>query len=56
MICYIIYNSDLVEVAKGRIGNKREETALAFVDDTAFIAVAKTFNETHEILKDMLER
>ena len=56
MICYIIYNSDLVEVAKGRIGNKREETTLAFVDDTAFIAVAKTFKETHEILIDMLER
>lgn len=56
MICYIIYNSDLVEVAKGRIGNKREESALAFVDDTAFIAVARTFKETNEMLKDMLER
>ena len=56
MICYLIYNSDLVEVAKGRIGNRREEIALAFVDDTAFVAVAKSFEETHEILKDMLNR
>lgn len=56
MICYLIYNLDLVEVAKGRIGNRREEIALAFVDDTVFIAVAKTFEVTHEILKDMLNR
>jgi ribonuclease HI len=30
--------------------------ALAFVDDTAYVAVAKTFQETHEILTDMMER
>jgi len=56
MICYLIYNSDLVEVAKGRIGQRREEIALAFVDDTAFVAVAETFKETHEILMNMMTR
>ncbi|KAG2071137.1 hypothetical protein BDR04DRAFT_946931, partial [Suillus decipiens] len=38
MICYLIYNSDPVDIAKGKIGNKQEEMALAFVDDTAYIA------------------
>lgn len=56
MICYLIYNSNLVDIAKGRIGRGCEEIALAFVDDTAYIAVANTFGETHAILKDMLER
>lgn len=51
MILYIIYDSDLVEMAKG----KRELT-LAFVDDTAFLAIGETFQETHRILRDMLER
>jgi len=51
MILYIIYNSDLVRVAKGK-----HELMLAFVDDTAFLAIGKTFQETHEILWDMLER
>jgi hypothetical protein len=55
MICYLIYNSDLVEVARGRIGNRRKEIALAFVDDTAYIAIAETFEETHKILRDMLK-
>ena len=51
MILYIIYNSDLVDVAKGK-----NELALAFVDDTAYLAIGKTFQETHKILNDMLER
>ena len=50
MILYIIYNSDLVDVAKGK-----DKLALAFVDDTAFLAIGKTFEETHKILNDMLE-
>jgi len=44
MILYIIYDSDLVRVAKGK-----HELTLAFVDDTAFLAIGKTFQETHEI-------
>jgi len=51
MILYIIYDSDLVEIAKGK-----QELTLAFVDDTAFLAIGKTFQETHEILGEMLER
>jgi len=51
MILYIIYDSDLVRTAKGK-----QELTLAFVDDTAFLAIGKTFQEMHQILKDMLER
>ncbi|KIJ19216.1 hypothetical protein PAXINDRAFT_70298, partial [Paxillus involutus ATCC 200175] len=42
MILYIIYNSDLVDTAKGR---SKQELALAFVDDTAFVAIGKNFQE-----------
>lgn len=57
MILYIIYNSDLVDVAKARKGREvLKELTLAFVDDTAFIAIAKDFKSTHRILQDMLER
>ena len=51
MILFIIYNSDLVETAANT-----NELTLAFVDNTAFIAIGKDFNETHAILVDMLER
>ena len=51
MILFIIYNSDLVETAENS-----NELTLAFVDDTAFIAIGKDFHETHAILVDMLER
>jgi len=51
MILYIIYDADLVRTAKGK-----QELTLAFVDDTAFLTIGKTFQETHEILQDMLER
>ena len=51
MILYIIYDSDLIRTAKGR-----QELTLAFVDDTAFLAIGNTFQETHQILNDMLER
>jgi hypothetical protein len=33
-----------------------DETALAFVDDTAYIAIGPTFEHAHAILKDMMER
>jgi len=51
MILYIIYDSDLVRTATGK-----QELTLAFVDDTAFLAIGRTFQETHQILHDMLER
>jgi hypothetical protein len=53
MILYIIYNADLVDVAKHQ---GKQESTLTFVDDTAFIAVGASFHKTHRILKDMLER
>lgn len=53
MVLYIIYNSDLVEVAKSTGG---VEKMLAFVDDTVFTAIGKDFHETHRILQDMLNR
>lgn len=51
MVLYIIYNSDLIEIA----ANKNEVT-LAFVDDTAFLTIGKNFTATHAILSDMVER
>ena len=51
MLLYIIYDSDLIDISKGK-----GELTLAFVDDTVFIAIADSFTETHNILKDMLER
>jgi hypothetical protein len=42
MILYIIYSSDLIDVAKPCQGRETlKELTLAFVDDTAFIAIAK---------------
>ena len=52
MILYMIYNSDLVDIAKKEKG----ELTLAFVDDTALIAVGNSFEEMHQKLMDMLER
>ena len=51
MLLFIIYNSDLVETAKGK-----SELTLAFVDNTAFIAIGKSFEKTHSILRSMLEQ
>ena len=50
MLLYIIYSSNLVDMAKGT-----NELTLAFVDDAAFIAIGKMFQETHAILTNMLE-
>ena len=51
MLLYIIYDSDLVDVSKGK-----NELTLAFVDDTVYLAIANSFQEVHDILLDMLER
>jgi hypothetical protein len=57
MILYIIYSSDLVDIAKKRQGNDSlKELTLAFVDDTALVAIGRDFASTHAILSDMLER
>jgi hypothetical protein len=51
MIAYLIYNADLIDIANSR----NNETALAFVDDTAYIATGPTFADTHQMLKSMME-
>ena len=51
MILFIVYNSDLVDTAK-----ETNELTLAFIDDTAFIAIGKDFQEMHSILVDMLHQ
>jgi hypothetical protein len=57
IILYIIYSSDLVDVAQARQGNEAiKELTLTFIDDMAFIAIGKDFKTTHEILTNMLER
>ncbi|KIK32792.1 hypothetical protein CY34DRAFT_40737, partial [Suillus luteus UH-Slu-Lm8-n1] len=44
MILYIIYSSDLVDIAKKRRGNESlKELTLAFVDDTALVAIGPDF-------------
>jgi len=52
MLLYVIYSSDLVDIAKKENG----ELVLAFIDDTALVVVGKSFKETHRKLKDMLEQ
>jgi hypothetical protein len=52
MILYIIYNADLIDIA---LGHSKQESTLAFIDDTAFIAIGTSFNETHRILQQMLK-
>jgi Reverse transcriptase (RNA-dependent DNA polymerase) len=52
MIFYAFYIAPLLEVAK----NDRQESAIGFVDDSTLLARGATFEETHRILKDMMER
>ncbi|KIK13673.1 hypothetical protein PISMIDRAFT_17820 [Pisolithus microcarpus 441] len=51
MILYVIYSSDLVDIANGK-----NELTLAFVDDTAILATGKDFVSTHATLANMMER
>lgn len=53
MLFYAFYNASLIEVA---IKNLINQLALGFVDDSCFIAFAKTLDECHRILEDMMER
>jgi hypothetical protein len=52
MVIYIIYNADLVDVSQGH----PNELTLAFVDDTAFIAIGSSTEKIQEMLQDMLKR
>ena len=51
-ICYLIYNSDLVNIPRKKNG----EHVLLFVDDTAITVVGKDFVETHNKLRNIMNR
>lgn len=49
MALYQYYNADILEIP-----NSPQETAEAYVDDAILMASAKTSEEAHEILVDMI--
>ena len=51
-ICYLLYNADLTKITVLKAG----EWILLFVDDAVIIVCGKNFNETHEKLRDIMER
>jgi hypothetical protein len=51
MILYAFYNADLIDIAQGK-----NELTTGFVDDCAFAATGDTLEETHNRLKDMMDR
>jgi len=42
MVLYQFYNANLLDIPK-----KKEEDAMAFVDDTLMMATAENFTKTH---------
>ena len=51
MALYQYYNADILEIP-----NKPQETAEAYVDDAILTASAKTFEEAHQMLAEMMNR
>ena len=51
MILYAYYNTDLIDIAKGKY-----KLSTGFIDDCAFVTVADTLDSAHHILRDMLEQ
>ena len=51
MILYAYYNTDLIDIAKGKC-----KLSTGFVDDCMFVVIADTINEAHSVLKDIMER
>ena len=51
MILYQYYNADLLDIPAAP-----NEAAAAYVDDAILVATARTFEETHNILEDMMTR
>ena len=49
MLLYLYYNTDLLEVTRGC-----DKLGLGYVDDVAFVAVAKDFKQAHRRLKQMM--
>ncbi|TFK17095.1 hypothetical protein FA15DRAFT_605742, partial [Coprinopsis marcescibilis] len=50
VICYLIYNAGLLKIPKTRM----RELMLLFVDDAGVAVLAKTFQETHRKLRDIM--
>jgi ribonuclease HI len=51
MLLYLYYNSDLLEIPKGR-----DELGLGYVDDMALVSIAKDFGEAHRGIRRMMDR
>jgi ribonuclease HI len=51
MVLYQYYNADLLDIP-----NTPQEFAAAYVDDAIIVTTAKTFEDTHKILVDMMTR
>jgi ribonuclease HI len=51
-ICYLIYNSGQLDIPNPRNG----EHGIIYIDDSNILAAAKDFDESHRILKDVMER
>ena len=51
-ISYLIYNADVLKIPVLRAG----EWILLFVDDAVIIVCGKNFNETHEKLRNIMNR
>ncbi|CAG7854336.1 SubName: Full=Uncharacterized protein {ECO:0000313/EMBL:CCA76494.1} [Serendipita indica DSM 11827] len=51
MILYLFYIAPLLEIS-----NKTNQLTIGFVDDTTLLAIGKSFTETHDILKSMMEK
>jgi hypothetical protein len=52
LICYLIYNSDLLSILDG----KNSEMGLLFIDDAAVVAVGDSFDDTHWKLQEMMTK
>ena len=51
MVLYQFYNADLLDIP-----STPSKVAAAYVDDTILVATAKTFEDTHQVLADMMTR
>src|SRR5216683_7357748 len=51
MVLYQFYNADLLDIPRDK-----SEDALAYMDDTILVAIAKSFNEVHNKLESMMCR
>ena len=51
MLIYTSYNADLINIAKGKC-----KLSTRFVDDYIFVATGNNIQDTHQTLKNMMER